>query len=51
MVTHSKASAVVDVWMKRHPEFRGKHKAYAAPYEDLSGREREREAEGRAKRL
>ncbi len=29
MVTHSKASAVVEVWMKRHPEFKGKHKAHA----------------------
>ncbi len=39
-VAHSKASAVVDVWLTRHPGFNGKHKADAAHYEDLLSRER-----------
>ena len=39
MVGHSKGSAVVDVWMKNHPDFGGKSRLYATPYEDVLGKE------------
>ena len=39
MVGHSKGSAVIDVWMKDHPEFGGKSRLYATPYEDVLGKE------------
>ncbi len=39
MVGHSKGSAVVDVWMKNHPDFGGKSTLYATPYEDVLGKE------------
>ena len=39
MVGHSKGSAVIDVWMKSHPEFEGKARLYATPYEDVLGKE------------
>ena len=40
MVAHSKGSAVVDKWMKNHPEFGGKSRLYATPYEDVLGKEK-----------
>ena len=39
MVGHSKGSAVIDVWMKNHPDFGGKSRLYATPYEDVLGKE------------
>ena len=39
MVGHSKGAAVIDVWMKNHPEFEGKNRLYATPYEDVLGKE------------
>ncbi len=39
MVGHSKGSAVIDMWMKNHPEFGGKSVLFATPYEDLLGKD------------
>jgi hypothetical protein len=39
MVGHSKGGAVIDVWMKNHPEFGGKSRLYGTPYEDILGKE------------
>ena len=39
MVGHSKGSAVVDVWMKNHPDSGGKSRLYATPYEHVFGKE------------
>ena len=39
IVGHSKGSAVIDVWMKNHPEFTGQSRLYATPYEDVLGKE------------
>jgi hypothetical protein len=36
---HSKGAAVVDKWMKNHPEFTGKARLYNTPYEDITGAE------------
>jgi hypothetical protein len=37
---HSKGAAVVDKWMKNHPEFQGKARLYNTPYEDATGAEK-----------
>jgi hypothetical protein len=39
MVGHSKGSAVIDVWTKNHPDWQGKTRLYATPYEDPLGKE------------
>ena len=39
MVGHSKGSAVIDDWMKSHPDFEGKSRLYATPYEDVLRKE------------
>ena len=39
MVGHSKGAAVIDVWMKDHPEWTGKARLYGTPYEDVLGKE------------
>jgi hypothetical protein len=40
MVGHSKGSAVIDQYMREHPEFKGKARIYSTPYDDLTGREK-----------
>ena len=40
MVGHSKGSAVVDQYMREHPEFQGKARVYSTPNDDLMGREK-----------
>jgi hypothetical protein len=40
MVGHSKGGAVIDVWKKANPDFAGKARLYATPYEDVMGREK-----------
>ena len=40
MVGHSKGSAVVDQYMREHPEFQGKARIYSTPNDDLMGREK-----------
>ena len=40
MVGHSKGSAVIDQYMREHPEFKGKARIYSTPYDDLVGREK-----------
>ena len=36
---HSKGAAVVDKWMKNHPEFKGRARLYNTPYEDITASE------------
>jgi hypothetical protein len=40
MVGHSKGSAVIDQYMREHPEFKGKARIYSTPSDDLAGREK-----------
>jgi hypothetical protein len=40
MVGHSKGSAVIDQYMREHPEFKGKARIYSTPNDDLAGREK-----------
>ena len=40
MVGHSKGAAVIDVWMKDHPEWTGKARLYGTPYEEVLGKEK-----------
>jgi hypothetical protein len=40
MVGHSKGSAVIDQYMREHPEFKGKARNYSTPSDDLMGREK-----------
>ena len=37
---HSKASAVIDQWMKSNPDFKGKARLYSTPYDDPLGEEK-----------
>ena len=39
VVAHSKGSAVVDTWMKNHPDWQGHATLYSTPYEDVTGKE------------
>ena len=40
MVGHSKGSAVIDQYMREHPDFKGKARIYSTPSDDLAGREK-----------